>query len=461
MQRLFSRQRLSLAILLGLFLAASYGLFAATTARPANEVQQWTVDAISDDEATASRAIDSLRSMGPEGLTAFSAAHAEGLEQLRQNPVCDCESSSPKRRLAHAVDRIAGQRNAASSGLYWYTDFALAQSVAKREEKPIISLRLLGQLTEELSCANSRFFRTILYADPAIADCLRNEFVLHWQSVRPVPKITVDFGDGRRLERTITGNSAHYVLDYQGRVVDVLPGLYSPQVFLRELRRMAEVARQLGPVDDEPRTARLASYHRDRQSVLTKEMAPTQSTSEENRVGMSAPNMFSEDLDIPVPKGSSEQFLVRTVTPDALPDVPSEQEPMGYDRVAGVEPDVLAGLALRMLEESGFSQESETLMRAKIAAMPTEYLPGPLPTVQDKVLARLMLTVAFDTARNEYGFHRQIHGWLAAEPNLDLERLNDRVYADLFLTPHEAPWLGLLNIEAFSAVDACGIVIEK
>ena len=70
---------------------------------------------------------------------------------------------------------------------------------------------------------------------------LRDEFVLHWQSVRPVPKVTIDFGDGRKLERTLTGNSIHYVLDSDGRPIDALPGLYGPQAFLRGLENARSV----------------------------------------------------------------------------------------------------------------------------------------------------------------------------------------------------------------------------
>jgi hypothetical protein len=50
-----------------------------------------------------------------------------------------------------------------------------------------------------------------------------------------VPKVTIDFGDGRKLERTVTGNSAHYILTPDGEVVDCLPGLYGPQAFLNKL----------------------------------------------------------------------------------------------------------------------------------------------------------------------------------------------------------------------------------
>ncbi len=54
----------------------------------------------------------------------------------------------------------------------------------------------MGRLDEDLSCANSRFFRTTLYPDAAVADLLRDKFVLHWSSERDVPRVTVDFGDG-------------------------------------------------------------------------------------------------------------------------------------------------------------------------------------------------------------------------------------------------------------------------
>ena len=68
--------------------------------------------------------------------------------------------------------------------------------------------------------------------------------MLHWQSVRPVPTVTIDFGDGRKLERTLTGNSIHYILDSQGRPIDALPGLYGPQAFLRadECRDVLQIA---------------------------------------------------------------------------------------------------------------------------------------------------------------------------------------------------------------------------
>lgn len=146
-----------------------------------------------------------------------------------------------------ALDRICAQKDAHTSRLYWFTHLGAAIAEAERTQRPILSLRLLGRLDEELSCANSRFFRKLLYPDPRINQVLRHDFVLHWQSLRPVPKVTLDFGNGRQLQRTLTGNSVHVVLDRRGRPVDALPGLMSRDVFVDELaqaHRFASAERQ-------------------------------------------------------------------------------------------------------------------------------------------------------------------------------------------------------------------------
>jgi hypothetical protein len=140
------------------------------------------------------------------------------------------------------LDQLCAQIHAHTTLLYWFTDLDAAMAEARRTRRPILSLRLLGRLDEELSCANSRFFRRLLYPEPRINQLLRDRFVLHWQSVRAVPKVTIDFGDGRRMVRTLTGNSLHLVLDAYGRPVDALPGLLSPDVFRKLLVRAHALA---------------------------------------------------------------------------------------------------------------------------------------------------------------------------------------------------------------------------
>src|SRR5439155_21023685 len=127
--------------------------------------------------------------------------------------------------------------DAYASHLYWYTNLEEAKRVAKTKHKPILSLRLLGNLNEEFSCANSRLFRAVLYPNADISKYLRENYILHWKSVRPAPRITIDFGDGRKIERTITDNSIHYILDENGNVIHALRGLYSPVAFLKYIRQ--------------------------------------------------------------------------------------------------------------------------------------------------------------------------------------------------------------------------------
>src|ERR1051325_4935370 len=153
-------------------------------------------------------------------------------------------------RITKALDSVSGQKNSYISGLYWYSDLDDAKKAAKESGKPILSLRLLGKLTDDLSCANSRFFRTVLYPNAQVSAVLRDRFVLHWQSMRPAPIITVDFGDGRKLQRTITGNSIHYVLDQSGQPIEALPGLYGPEAFVRALTEAEQLFKSLAGKSD-------------------------------------------------------------------------------------------------------------------------------------------------------------------------------------------------------------------
>ncbi|MES2708940.1 MAG: hypothetical protein V4726_20260 [Verrucomicrobiota bacterium] len=182
-------------------------------------------------------AAQALREAGPPGLAALLAAAADQVSALRLNKI---RLEAPENtELRAAIDAVAGQRDAYASGLYWFTDLEAAKTEARKTRRPILSLRLLGNLNEEYSCANSRFFRTVLYASAGVSKELRDHYVLHWKSVRPAPLLTIDMGDGRRIKRTITGNSIHYLLDPEGYVLDALPGIYSPQAFLAALGRAA------------------------------------------------------------------------------------------------------------------------------------------------------------------------------------------------------------------------------
>lgn len=73
----------------------------------------------------------------------------------------------------------------------------------------------------------------MIFSHPTLAKFLSDRFECAWKSVRPAPKVTIEFGNGRRLVRTINGNVATYFCDAQGRTFDLLPGLVSPHEFAR------------------------------------------------------------------------------------------------------------------------------------------------------------------------------------------------------------------------------------
>lgn len=73
----------------------------------------------------------------------------------------------------------------------------------------------------------------MLLSDARVQQRLQN-YVCAWESVRDVPRITVDFGD-RKITRTLKGNTVLYVCLADGTVVDAMPGLYTPEDFLAQL----------------------------------------------------------------------------------------------------------------------------------------------------------------------------------------------------------------------------------
>ena len=76
-----------------------------------------------------------------------------------------------------------------------------------------------------------------------------------------------------------------------------------------------------------------------------------------------------------------------------------------------------------------------------------------------RLVRSLQESIALDTVRNEYQLHRRIHSWLAeAAYRPDVETLNERVYAEVFLTPSSDPWLGLAPADVYTALPEGGVV---
>jgi hypothetical protein len=116
----------------------------------------------------------------------------------------------------------------------------------------------------------------VLFSRDDVAQFINRHFEAVWESVRPVPVVRIDFGNGTVLTRTLHGNIATYVCAADGQVLDVLPGIYAAQPYvdrLAQLRLLANWADQKGK---EQRDARLGEYHEGQLKALEEKKASPQ-----------------------------------------------------------------------------------------------------------------------------------------------------------------------------------------
>jgi hypothetical protein len=107
----------------------------------------------------------------------------------------------------------------------------------------------------------------VLFSRADVAASLTQHFEAAWQTVRPVPIVRFDFGDGRVITRTLHGNIASYVCAANGQVVDILPGIYTPAMYLAALEQPRLLAASLSRSEPERQT-RLRHYHREKAQEL-------------------------------------------------------------------------------------------------------------------------------------------------------------------------------------------------
>ena len=383
-----------------------------------------------------------LRAQGPAALDAMLARW----DRMPPGPDRD--------HLALAIDQVAGQRYATVSRLYWYTDLAAAQRAARTLDRPILALRMLGRLDEDLSCANSRFFRATLYANAAVGRFLRDSFVLYWSSERPVPRVTIDFGDGRKIERTTTGNSAHYVLDADGRVLDVLPGLYAPAVFRAELTKSARLAYRVRNLAAAQRARAIADHHRRELEAASTRLAAVAGTQFVRGRGRL---LGRDELDT-----SAVARAQRATMSKAMIEVPDLGK-IGVDAGA-ISPGDLASWAVIGQKVWGiFAAAAPVVLDAQSRALVAQlHDAGPVkatPAELDAMLARLEQSIVADTALNELRLRPQIRGALAHGELAGFDELNAWIYATVFQTPRADAWLGLVPRTDFTGLPGDGVVM--
>jgi hypothetical protein len=394
----------------------------------------------------------------------------------------DRATGAKRDRLALEVDRAAAQRYATVSRLYWYSDLDEAKARAKETDRPILALRMLGRLDEDLSCANSRLFRATLYANQRIAKLLRERFVLYWSSERDVPRVTIDFGDGRKIETTTTGNSAHYVLDPGGRVLDVLPGLYAPVAFEAELGKSLALARTVAKLAEPARTAAIANHHREivaQRTAWQSKLRDVPYVAGGRRLLRDADivsaleraqlaTMAKARIEVPqlqtvgMPAGDVRDPARWAAIGQALYGVggvkPRSLEP--FTRANGpIEPVATPPAAPRLLDATS---------RALVARLHTASGQRATEAELDRVIERLEHHLMADTGLNQLELRPQISAYLAERADqigggpagsIALDELNTWVYEHVFHTPRSDTWLGLLPRTDFTGVPGDGVAM--
>jgi hypothetical protein len=517
-------------------------------------------ESAADNSATEARIIVDARAKGQSGLDALMAANQDLVARMRSGATPLSDPAAAKLRTT--LDSVAKQRDAHASGLYWYTDLDAAKAEAKASGKRILSLRLLGNLDEEFSCANSRFFRTALYANKEVSDYLRQNFILHWKSVRPAPKLTIDMGDGRRIERTITGNSIHYVLAPDGFVLDAIPGLYGPDRFIDALqatdstpevagipgvmdlplsfaasRKIASLRAALkGVAVTDENAAALAKDHGEEADAICRrwlsfaleagafdraasieyleprelfdrllpvafpsrkslmesariEPAPTApdasrkpttppktskpqaSASQKANPPKRKPSAQAAERQT-ISKSMVETPILRRSIPDEEPAATSSADPApGRSLPDRMTPALWKKFAARFASKAMLDEASRRFMMSKLpaeAVRADERAKGDAVdelTPFARTLRNFEAAMSEDTIRNEFLFHSQIHQWLE-EPVTglalarDVEALNKKVYAELFLTPDHDAWLGLVPENVYTGLEKDGCACD-
>lgn len=412
-------------------------MFSAMAFAAGKTTEELAAQAVSSDTAASAVAVRELRAMGSIGLDALFNRYAADIERFNKTG----EPDENWKRVANAIDTVAMQKDAYASHLYWYTDLEEAKRVAKAKNKPILTLRLLGNLNEEFSCANSRLFRAILYPNADISKYLRENYILHWKSVRPAPRITIDFGDGRKIERTITGNSIHYVIDANGNVIDAIPGLYSPAAFLKYITQSNEINKTVQQLPLAQQNKALLKYRKDSFSVIINERNKTIETAgvkmTETKTGtiaiLAAPMAMAKMIVV------DEYSILRV-----------------YDDFAKFEPSINFDDWNKL---AGVYSSNNTLDPNSIAMIRRQNAKTGLTEDEFKGLfAKLDSFIALDTTRNDFLFHAKLYEWLNRDRLGDLESLNAQVYDKIFQTPNTDKWLGLYSSDVYTALDGNGII---
>ncbi len=248
----------------------------------------------------------------------------------------------------------------------------------------------------------------MLFSQAELAQWLSDNFECAWHSVRPVPQITVDFGNDTVLRRTLLGNIVTWYCRPDGTAFDALPGLVDAAEYRRRsqeaLRRFADRG-----ADGAFAWQRCRDSHKAAEIVAgLRVIAPT------NTVGA----VSKMRLEAPIHRALGTGKGQRTGKATKEPSVARGPRPADMVKSMGERP----------------------LHRALRTGLGHGGAPGRGTTAAASSLATLTL----DTNYNRSLRYPQIHALFAALPTAQPPaELRTRVFEDILHVPIHDPFLGL------------------
>jgi hypothetical protein len=257
----------------------------------------------------------------------------------------------------------------------------------------------------------------VTLSHPDVARVINEKFVPVWETIRPVPKVTIEFGDGRVLKRTLAGNTVISVCLPDGRVVDAFPGVYTPKDFLQQVQPALVLAEKLSRY---PGGEDLAQWHRQQVTSVVKEETIRTTLS---KTFVESPLLSALGLGRPVgkPRAADGAQGLAALTPDPLADPKA----------------ALAALSAR-IEDLSKQPASAEQLRAKYAKTPESQRPSPEKLGQ--------MAVQMDSQTNVRLVRPAVHLLLSAYSGPpDAREVRDAIYKQVLHVPVDDPYLGLAD----------------
>jgi hypothetical protein len=261
--------------------------------------------------------------------------------------------------------------------------------------------------------------------------------------------MTIDYGDGRKVTTTVTGNSAHYVMDAEGTVLDVLPGLYSAAGFQSELEGSLALAAEVRGVSAKERAAKVLAYHQREAADATRSLA----------------KLDGVRIRVDDPSASSVEMGQRMTMSKAMIEVRPLRSLGASLRAKAYSPDEVAlwAAAGGTIYPYGSRPVLDNRSRHLVLQLHAGNLPENLRGTDAQhtaVLSQLEQHILADSALNQLVLRTQISREIVRRAgSADFASLNTWVYANVFHTPAADPWLGLVPRNAFTGLPGDGVVL--